>query len=453
MHIIEWETNGYQEQVTELFLDWVKKQNVPGLSAQIVKLPHRTPLIFLELDPSNKNIENAPTILLYAHYDKQPPLTNSDGSGWSEGLGPYKPVIKEGPYGGLWLYGRGGADDGYGLPASLTAILALKDQNIDHGRIVVLIEGCEESGSKDLPYYIDHLKEKIGTPDLVVCLDSGAGNYDTMWMTTSLRGVMSFPLKVSLLDEGIHSGTGSGIVASSFRVVRQLLSRIEDENTGVVVDDFQVEIPQDRITQAKHCAEILGQDYFNKFPIREGVQTVSENLSELILNGTWKATVCVTGVNGIPPIERAGNVLREFTEVKVSMRLPPSLDTKHAEKRVREILTTNPPYNAKVEIPEHIHIGSGWAALPAQEWTVKAFENASKEYYGQVPQFFGEGGTIPFIGLLQSKFPKTQFCVTGILGPESNAHSIDEGFPIEYAKKLTCCIASIISDHYKSCTS
>lgn len=426
-------------------VDWVKKQEVPGLTVDVVTLPNRTPLIFVEIESTIKDKENAPTILLYAHYDKQPPLRP-----WSEGLDPYVPVIREGPFAGKWLYGRGGADDGYGLPASLIAIQALREQNIEYGRVIILAEGCEESGSGDLPIYMDHLKERIGNPDLVVCLDSGAGNYETMWMTTSLRGVMSFKLRVSLMSEGVHSGTGSGIVASSFRVARQLLSRLEDEKTGVVVDDLQVEIPDDRVVQAQKCGVELGDDFLNKLPKLQGVSNVSEDATELLLNGTWRPTVCVVGVDGIPPTANGGNVLRSYTTLKVSIRLPPTLDPKKAEEAVRRILLSNPPYGAHVSIDD-IHAAGGWASLPFKQWTTQAFDKAAQTYFGRPAQYLGEGGTIPFLGLLQRKFPEAQFCVTGILGPKSNAHSIDEGFPIEFAKKLTCCISTIVSEHYVNC--
>eukprot|EP00818_Percolomonas_sp_WS_P002056 CAMPEP_0117446388 /NCGR_PEP_ID=MMETSP0759-20121206/6313_1 /TAXON_ID=63605 /ORGANISM="Percolomonas cosmopolitus, Strain WS" /LENGTH=484 /DNA_ID=CAMNT_0005238649 /DNA_START=24 /DNA_END=1478 /DNA_ORIENTATION=+ len=442
----EWETNGLQEEVVDLMMDWVKKQNVPGLKYEIVKLPHRTPLIFCEIESNAKDKENAPTIVLYAHYDKQPPL-----EGWSEGLGPYKPVIKEGPYAGKWLYGRAGADDGYGLPASLTALRALHEQGVEHGRVVVMIEGCEESGSKDLPFYMDHLKDRIGTPDLLVCLDSGAGNYDTMWMTTSLRGVMAFPMTVSLLKDGVHSGGGSGIAADSFRVVRQLLDRLEDSSTGIMIDEFQVDIPQERIEQTSATAKVLGETSHTQLPFRSGVKPVTNDLTELLLNNTWRPTLTITGADGLPAVKNAGNVLRSSTTVKLSIRLPPSLDSTAAEKKVRELLTTNVPYGAQVTLPEHFHIANGWAAKPLKKWTSQAYEQAAQAFFGQSAQYMGEGGTIPFLGLLQKKFPQTQMCVTGLLGPASNAHGVDEGFPIEYSKKLTACISFILAEHFRNC--
>src|SRR5262249_4724462 len=143
---------------------------------------------------------------------------------------------------------------------ALTALAALEEQGVPHARAIVLIEACEESGSYDLPYYVDHLADRIGSPSLVVCLDSGCGNYDQLWLTTSLRGVIAGTLTVSVLDEGVHSGAASGIVPSSFRVFRNLLSRLENEETGEIRPEaLYAQIPAERVAQAKVAAAGLGE--------------------------------------------------------------------------------------------------------------------------------------------------------------------------------------------------
>src|SRR5471032_2732488 len=252
----DWEQHGHMEQVVQMFAAWARAKlaQFPGASLEVVRLQDgdkgRTPLIFIEIPG-----DSAGTVLMYGHLDKQPEML-----GWDEGTGPWQPVLKDNK-----LYGRGGADDGYALFASLAALLALKEQGAARARTVIVIEALEESGSPDLPFYIDHLAARIGTPDLVVCLDSGAGNYEQLWLTTSLRGMVIGTLSVRVLTEGVHSGAASGIVPSSFRILRQLLSRIEDEATGKMkLPELFVAVPEDRKTQARAAAKILGDEVFTE---------------------------------------------------------------------------------------------------------------------------------------------------------------------------------------------
>ncbi|KAL0484996.1 Cys-Gly metallodipeptidase [Acrasis kona] len=431
--------NGKQEEAVDLLVRWVNDQNVPGLKLETLCAPGKTPVIFIEFDATK---EGAPTVLLYGHMDKQPPFT-----GWDEGLGPYKPVIRKGEDGDSYLYGRGGADDGYAIFAAVTAVKALKDQNIPHGRIVILIEGSEESGSPDLPYYIEKLSDRIGTPSLVVCLDSGAGNYKQLWITTSLRGVIVGDIDVSLITEGVHSGSASGVVADSFRVARQLLSRIEDEKTGeILIKDLHVEIPPQRLEQVKVTAEVLGAEFVASYPLNKNTLPVESNLPELMLNRTWRPTLTVVGASGLPDAKIAGNVLRPNTKLRLSFRLPPSLEVKKAEQAIKEALTKDIPYNAKVEVNLD-HGGAGWDAPATVDWVEKAVQGASNRYYGKPAVYQGEGGSIPFMGMLGKKFPKAQFVITGVLGPKSNAHGPNECINLDYTKKLNCCIVDILADH------
>ena len=190
---------------------------------EVIRLEGRTPLIFFEVPATRSDASgSAETVMFYGHLDKQPEF-----NGWRHDLGPWTPKYEDGK-----LYGRGGADDGYAVYAALTAIQSLDAQGIPRPRCVGLIETCEESGSVDLPAYIQALKARLGQVGLVVCLDSGAGNYDQLWLTTSLRGMVSGVLKVEILTEGVHSGDASGLVPSSFRIMRQVLDRLEDSATG-----------------------------------------------------------------------------------------------------------------------------------------------------------------------------------------------------------------------------
>lgn len=376
--------------------------------------------------------------MLYGHMDKQPPLHGQ----WLPGTAPHEPVMIDGK-----LYGRGGADDGYSCYSALTAIMNLQKQNIPHSKCVVLIEACEESGSRDLPYYVDALASEIGIPTLVICLDSGAGNYDQLWLTSSLRGLYMGVLKVKILNEGVHSGSASGIVPSTFRIVRQLLDRIEDVNSGEIkVKALNVEIPAQDSEFASQVASILGTEVYDKFPFVEGGQPVHKDGKELLLNMTWRPTLCVTGCSGMPGLVEAGNVLRTETAIKLSIRMPPTAIPSKVNEEITSILTANPPYGAQVEFNME-KAAKGWTAPALSPWLVESLEKASQAYYGKSFVCMGEGGSIPFMGMLGEKFPQTQFVITGVLGPHSNAHGPNEFLHVDYAIKITNCISNVLQDH------
>ncbi|HEY0882961.1 MAG TPA: M20 family metallopeptidase [Archangium sp.] len=436
----DWAKHGYMEDATQLLAGWAKKQSVKGMTVEIVRLEKRTPLIFIEIPGTDGGGVEQDTVLLYGHLDKQPEMT-----GWEAGLGPWEPVLK-----GDKLYGRGGADDGYALFGSLAAIRALQDQGAPHARCVILIEACEESGSYDLPFYVDHLAARIGKPSLVVCLDSGCGNYEQLWCTTSLRGLVGGNLRVDVLREGVHSGDASGVVPSSFRVLRQLLMRIEDVQTGrVTLEQLHVEIPPERLEQAKKAASVLGKAVYDKFPFVEGMSPAQADLAELVLNRTWRPALSVTGVDGIPPLGNAGNVLRPHTSVKLSMRIPPTADGKAAGEALKKALLEKAPYGAKVSFDLE-KSSSGWNAPALSPWLSAAIERASQAAFGAPAMFMGEGGTIPFMGMLGEKFPGAQFMITGVLGPHSNAHGPNEFLHIPTGKRVTQVVAQVVSDHYEA---
>ncbi|MCE3046139.1 M20 family metallopeptidase [Legionella sp. 16cNR16C] len=429
----DWEAHGYMEQAVNHIADWCVQHAPSDMLMEVVRLPGRTPLIFMEVPGQGEE-----TVLLYGHLDKQPEM-----SGWKEGLGPWQPVLKDGK-----LYGRGGADDGYSAYASLLAINALQKQGISHARCVILIEACEESGSYDLPYYIQALEERIGKPSLVICLDSGAGNYEQLWMTTSLRGNIVGELSVEVLKEGVHSGSASGIVADSFRIARQLLSRVEDETSGIIeLKDLYCEIPTERVKQAEACAEVLKEEVYRAFPFQERVLPVSMEKAELILNRTWRPAMTITGAEGLPSLANAGNVLRPKTVLKVSMRIPPLVNPEKAAQALKSALTENPPYSAKVDF--NIADGAeGWHAPLLTEWFSEAVNDASMTFYQKPAIYMGEGGTIPFMGMLGKKFPQAQFMITGVLGPQSNAHGPNEFLHLEMVEKLTACVSFVLAKHF-----
>src|SRR5262249_17881632 len=226
--------------------------------------------------------------------------------------------------GGGKLYGRGGGADGYAVFCALAALRAMQQEKRPHTRVAILIECCEESGSYDLPAYLEALAPRIGTPDLVVGLDSGCGNYEQLWGTTSLRGLVNGVLTVEVLTEGVHSGDASGVVASSFRIARELLARIDDEKTGrVKAKEFHAAIPAQRRKQAKRAAQVLGKEVHAKFPFVKGMKPMAKGLDELVLNRTWRPALSVTGADGLPAPASAGNELRPKTVLTLSLRIPP----------------------------------------------------------------------------------------------------------------------------------
>jgi acetylornithine deacetylase/succinyl-diaminopimelate desuccinylase-like protein len=431
----EWEQKGHMRAAVQLMADWCRAQAVPGMRVQIRQLPGKTPLLLVDVPG-----ELPDCVLLYGHLDKQPEFT-----GWSPGLSPWEPAMRAGK-----LYGRGGADDGYAVFSSLSAIAALKQQKVPLARCVLLIEASEESGSIDLPAHLESLGDHLGDPSLVVCLDAECGDYDRVWCTTSLRGNLTGRLQVRVLTEGVHSGMATGIAATPFRIAEQLLSRIENPATGeLLLDEVCVDIPADRRAQITATARVLGATVAGKLPWAQHVSAVSDDPAELIANSTWRATLAVTGADGLPPVSSAGNVLLPQIALKLSLRLPPTCDAAAAADAVRVALERDPPYGALVSFEADPATG-GWNAPTFAPWLEAAIEQASQTIYGREAMHAGCGGTIPFMGMLGRQFPRTQFFITGVLGPHSNAHGPNEFLDVEYAKKLTACVSLVLAEHSRS---
>jgi acetylornithine deacetylase/succinyl-diaminopimelate desuccinylase-like protein len=431
-----WREHGHLDRAVALAETWARARPLEGLRVEVVRLPGRTPVLLAEAPGAGGE-----TVLLYGHLDKQPEMV-----GWAEGLGPWTPVRR-----GDRLFGRGAADDGYAVFAALTAIEALQAQGIPHARCVVLIETCEESGSPDLPHYVDALAERLGRPGLVVCLDASCHSYDRLWGATSLRGLVKGELAVDVLAEGVHSGA-SGIVPSSFRILRQLLSRLEDERTGAIVPaDFHVEVPADRAGQAREVARVLGDELWSRYPFVDGMRPAHPDPVELVLASTWRPALAITGAAGLPALEDAGNVLRPRTAVKVSLRIPPTADAAAVTRRLRDLLEREPPYGARVTFtPETA--SEGWNAPPLAGWLEASLERGSLAHFGQGPMFAGVGGSIPFMSMLGARFPEAQFVITGVLGPGSNAHGPNEFLDVPTGKRVTACVSQVLADHYRALT-
>jgi acetylornithine deacetylase/succinyl-diaminopimelate desuccinylase-like protein len=437
----DWASHGHLETVLRNAASWVEAQKVEGLKLEIVRLPGRTPVLFFDI-PATRAGGNQ-TVLMYGHLDKQPEF-----NGWRSDLGPWTPKYEDGK-----LYGRGGADDGYAVYASIAAVQALKAQKVAHPRIVGLIETCEESGSYDLLPYVDALRTRLGEVGLVICLDSGAGNYDQLWLTTSLRGLASGTLKVQILTEGVHSGDASGLVPSSFRIMRQVLDRLEDSKTGrLLPESFHCQVPAERLAQARATAAILGDEVHKRFPWAHAdcggsVQTAlptTTDPAQALVNRTWTPTLSVTGAEGFPSLQDAGNVLRPYTAFKLSLRLPPLVDAAAAVQELKALLEDNAPYQAVVTF-DGGGAATGWNAPETAPWFEQALNAASQSHFGAPCGYIGQGGTIPLMNMLSRGFPASQMMVCGVLGPRSNAHGPNEFLHVPYAKRLTAAVAEVIA--------
>ena len=427
---LEWATNGKAEKAAEHLLKWALIQGVKGLKGEVQKKDGLSPIIFIEIESNGGN----GNIFMYGHFDKQPHF-----DGWMEGTGPTSPVIR-----GDYLYGRGGADDGYAIFSSLLSIKAIQDFGHKHGKVTILIEGSEESGSIHLFQYIESLEERIGNPDLMVCLDFGCKDYERLWITTSLRGLVCKDVEIACLKDSVHSGVGTGHAPDSFSVGRILLDRIDNPKTGKVRDEFQVDIPLSKYAEAKSVSNAIGSKFVLVNNL-EGVNNIADDLTELYLNGTWRATLCVIGLTGLPQHNLAGNVLRDKTSFRLSMRLPPTKEPQEASNELDSILLENPPFNSKITI-EKTQVGSGWAAGPFSEKLSKSLKTSSLEFWGKEEQTFGEGVSIPFINSLAKKFSKSDFLVLGVLGPNSNAHAANECLNIPYCKRVTSTLIHAVYD-------
>ena len=430
----EWAKNGYLEEAAQLLASWARARQLASVDVEIHRLVGRTPTLVVTVDST---AGDGDTVVLYGHLDKQPPLGD-----WSEGLAPFVPVRR-----GDRLYARGVSDDGYALFSALSAIEAMEANGIAHGRCVVLIEASEESGSSDLEAYLDALADHLGDVELLICLDSGALTYDRLWVTTSLRGVVNVQVTVEVLERGQHSGSVSGIVPSSFRLLRQLLDRVEDATTGdVLVEEMWASIPAADSKSAHDIAEEFGDVVARELPTIKGLALMGANAQERLLRRAWYPTLSIIGMGGIPSPDIAGNVLRPFTTAVLSFRLPPSVDVHVAGAAVVQLLTSDAPSNAKVSV--HIDSsGNGWVAPELAPWLEPALEQASLDAFGRSVGYTGEGGSIPFLNSLAKRYPGVQFVATGVGGPQSNAHAIDEMLDLPTAVGVTNAVITVLQAH------
>ena len=428
---VDWQTTGQLDRAAEHLAEWAREAltSTPGAVVEILRLKGKTPTILIDVP----GVAEAPPAILYGHLDKQPEMT-----GWNEGRGPWTPVVEADR-----LYGRGAADDGYAIFSAILSILALQDQALAYPRCLILIEGSEESGSGDLPDYVELMAQRLDrNHSLIVALDSIAGDYDRLWTTTSVRGQVQGVLRVRTLTVAVHSGDASGVAPAPLRVATRLLSRLEDPDTGEIVADFQVAIPKARRAQAEAASRFA--DLGTALPFEAGVRPVSDDRAELLLNRAWRAQLAVIGLDGLPSVEGAAAVIQPAIALKIGLRLPPTLDANGAADRLKTLLEADPPYGSVVRFDTTMS-AAGWEAPPLAAWLEDALNEGSMATFGAANLLFGGGGGIPFLAALAERFPEAQFLVTGVLGPESNAHGPNEFLHLPTAKRLTAVLAVVLN--------
>ncbi len=419
----------------ELLVHWIKNQNIDNLKFHLSRDDDLTPFLLCTLEATDDSKES---VLFYQHMDKQPPLTDK----WTDELGPYKPVIRDGN-----LYGRGSVDDGYAIFGTTIVLKTLQKFKIPHGRIVIMLEASEESGSCHLKHYIDKYQDVIGKPDLVVCLDSGGPDFDRLWITSSLRGCFLSELTVKILDAGIHSGDGGGVVPDPFSLLTQLLNRLYDPKLNQFHEGLTVEIPERQTMAALDTAKTLGKDHLlYRYPLVEGVKYPNEDdlhfLCRYYLQNTWSPTVTVVGIDGFPSVADGGNVIHPEIRVKLSMRLPPTKDPDEAIEQTRKILESDPPFGCQVTFEPGLRC-SGWVMPSMSDKLQEKLNNACMSTFGKPVSFIGEGGSIPIINMLGQLFPESQMIITGAVGPDSNMHGPDESLNLKMAEKVMTCLAKL----------
>ena len=425
----DWEQNGVLLRALEDAARWAKVRFPEG-TFEILSAPGVTPVLWVDI-PGTPPGRPA---LFYGHFDKQP-----EAGEWSEGLAPFEPVLRDGR-----LYGRGTADDGYSFYAALTAARAMDEAGRKRPRIMGVFETREESGSGDLPHYLPELSKRAGRPSVLTVLDLGIQDKTRLWRTQSLRGVVTFTLKVEVLASGVHSGVTSGIVPSSFAVMRTLLDRLEDPATGrVKVASMHVPEPTRHMPALRRLAELSGEDLWKRFPWAGETEPRSFDPLELLLKNGWQPTLSILGAEGLPPVKEAGALIRPSTTLKLSFRIPPGVDAQKAAEDAVALVTTNVPSKAKVTVA-NLHAEPGFEAPAGAEWLDAAWSKASEELFRETAEDVFDGATIGILPKFVKAFGPCPFLCTGVLGTEDNAHAPDESVSLEYLTKLTCAVASVL---------
>ena len=433
----EWNTNGLLLKAANLIIAYAKSLEIKNAQINLIQDKGYSPLIFIEIPASRPNDNR--TVLLYAHFDKQP-----HGTGWDDDKGPTKPVIQNGR-----LYGRGSADDGYASFSMLTAIKACQEHNCPLPRICLIFEGAEESTDEHLTYYFNKLLPIIGENVIAfIPLDSGCADYDRLWITNSLRGVCDYEINIQTLDNNISFGPeASGRIAENLFILRKAIDAVMDTSTGdVKIEEFYVkDIPEEIQEEMDKEIEIVGEQFFKEIPLYEGVKPLKTDIKEAMINNRWKPTCSILGIDNCPKIEDNGFGVKKSITVKMSMRLPPGIDSHAALEALKKVVKENIYFDAKVKFLS-AEVADGWKLTNFSEKTKNVLNKASKEYFGNELVFKGMGGSIPFITYFQTKYPNADVICTGILGADCFEHGPNENLHLEACKKMILVLCYFLSE-------
>lgn len=424
-----WSEDGHMDRAAAFLKSWAESRPIAGITVELLRSDMRTPLIFIEIPGDTDE-----TVLIYGHLDKQPPMLP-----WREGLDPWEPVRE-----GDLVYARGLADDGYSIFAALGAVEAAKRSGKKLPRVCVLIEACEESGSPDLRHYVSLLKERIGSPTVVITLDSEDRDGDRLWLTQSLRGLVNGFLTVETMPGTMHSGLATGVVPSAQRILRMLLARIENPDTGHVLNEV---VSPPLTDEFRDYADTVARDvsgYLDSYELPYGLQAAADTLPELVANNLVRAGLEVTGLSGLPDAERSGNVMVGKLVARLSMRIPPGVDPETVATELKRVLETDPPYGAKVTY-EPKDRDWGYMAKPYSTRMRERVHAATKECFGTEPGLLGVGASIPFVQVMVNEFPNAEHILTGILSQSSHAHGPNENMSVRKVKRLTHFVATFLA--------
>ena len=417
------------DKAAEFLKSWVESRDIRGMKVELLRSDMRTPFLFIEIEGDTDE-----TVLMYGHLDKQPPMLP-----WRDGLDPWVPVRE-----GDLVYGRGLADDGYSTFAAVGAVEAALKAGHKIPRVVIMIEASEESGSPDLTNYVAELKERIGNPSTVITLDSEDRDGDRLWLTQSLRGMVNGFLTVETMPTTMHSGLATGVVPSASRIFRMLLARIENPETGHIIN----EIASPPLTdEFRTYAETVARDvpgFLESYDLPVGLSAAGDTLHETVANNLVRAGLEITGITGLPEAHTSGNVSVGKITTRVSVRIPPGVDPDTVATEFKRIFEENPPYGAKVTY-EFQSGDWGWMAKPFTPGMAKRLSQTTQSIFGTEPGLLGVGASIPFVQIMVQHFPKAEHILTGVLSQASHAHGPNENMSVRKVKRITEFVAAFLA--------
>ncbi|WP_395652964.1 dipeptidase [Phycicoccus elongatus] len=382
-----------------------------GLTVEIVREGGR-PAVIAHIDGP----EGAPTVMLYAHHDVQPP---GDDAHWDSP--PFEPTERDGR-----LYGRGAADDKAGIMAHLAALRAHSGK-LPVG-VTVFVEGEEEIGSDSLPTILERHGEKLRA-DAIVLADSTNWAIGEPALTTTLRGMIRVVVTVTTLDHGIHSGMFGGPVPDAITALVRLLATMHDDTGNVAVAGLKEGVAADLDYDEARLRAESG--------LLDGVDLIG---SGSILSRIWtKPSITTIGIDA-PTVATSSNTLVPTASAKISMRLAPDEFDLDGFEALKKHLLDHAPWGARVEV--HLDDrGNGFAAHaqgPVYDQARAAFADA----WGVQPVDIGVGGSIPFVAAFAEKFPQAAILVTGVEDPDARAHGANESLHLGEFEKV--CVAEAV---------